>query len=69
MILNEQLPQSFIQISSLKLLFWGAFKPPAINKSAMSLSLSDLDPSGSPSVNLSPPLCFIIPGSVISAAG
>ena len=68
-ILNEQLPHSFIHISSLRLLFCGAFKPPAINKSAIILSLSDFDPSGSPNVNLSPPLCLITPGSVISAAG
>ena len=40
-----------------------------LNKLAIFFNLSDFVPSGSPNENLSPSLCFITPGSVISHAG
>ena len=68
-MLNEQLPHNLIQISSLKFFFCGAFNPLSIKILDISLNLSEIIPLGSPSENLSPSVCLIIPGSKISQAG
>ena len=67
--LNAKLPSSFANNSLLMCGLIGALNPAFIREEDKDLILSLLEPSSSPSENLSPSICFIIPGSTSSVDG
>ena len=67
--LNETLPHSLSQMSSRMRRRTGARNPAPWSAAAISWTRGVTEPSGSPSINRSPPRCRTTPGSITSHDG